>query len=140
AIGTLHRLCRALLGPRWKAQAVSFTHAAPQSLQVHSRVFRCPVEFGAELNGIVCAASDLERRNPLADAAMAAHAERLVASMPAPGGSSIADGVRQELYILLPMGQATIEQVASGRGMNVRTLQRRLDEAGETFSRILSAV
>jgi AraC-like DNA-binding protein len=71
---------------------------------------------------------------------MASHAERLVASMPAPGDSSIANSVRQELYILLPMGQATIEQVASGRGMNVRTLQRRLDDAGETFSSILNSV
>jgi hypothetical protein len=42
--------------------------------------------------------------------------------------------VRKDLYILMPMGQATIEQVARGRGMNVRTLQRRLEEANETFS------
>jgi AraC-like DNA-binding protein len=140
AIGTLHRLCRALVGPRWKPQAVNFTHEAPANLQVHRRVFRCAVEFACEFNGIVCASADLDRRNPLADPAMASHAERLVASMPAPGGSSIANGVRQELYILLPMGQATIEQVASGRGMNVRTLQRRLDDAGETFSSILNSV
>jgi AraC-like DNA-binding protein len=48
--------------------------------------------------------------------------------------------VRKDLYILMPMGQATIEQVARGRGMNVRTLQRRLEEAGDTFSRTLNSV
>jgi AraC-like DNA-binding protein len=140
ALGALYRLCGALLGPRWKPHSVNFTHAAPENLQVHRRVFRCALEFGREFNGIVCDVADLDLPLPSADPAMARYVERLVASMPAPERGSIATEVRKDLYILMPMGQAAIEQVARGRGMQVRTLQRRLDEAGETFSNILNSV
>ena len=71
---------------------------------------------------------------------MARYVKRLVESLPAPDQNSIATDVRKDLYILMPMGQATIEQVARGRGMNVRTLQRRLEEANETFSNTLNSV
>jgi AraC-like DNA-binding protein len=71
---------------------------------------------------------------------MARYVKRLVGALPAPTRNSIGTDVRKDLYILMPMGQATIEQVASGRGMTVRTLQRRLEEAGETFSDALNAV
>ncbi len=140
ALGVLHRLCGALLGPNWKPHSVNFTHGPPENLQVHRRVFRCALEFDREFNGIVCDAADLDMRNPTADPVMARYVKRLVESLPAPDRASIATDVRKDLYILMPMGQATIEQVARGRGMNVRTLQRRLEEAGETFSNALNSV
>lgn len=140
ALGALYRLCGFLLGPHWKPHSVNFTHGAPTNLLVHRRVFRCPTEFDREFNGIVCDAGDLKFPNPSADPVMARHVKRLVEALPAPTRNSIATDVRKDLYILMPMGQATIEQVASGRGMNVRTLQRRLEEAGETFSNALNSV
>jgi AraC-like DNA-binding protein len=48
--------------------------------------------------------------------------------------------VRRAIYLFLPMGRATIEQVAQGVGLNVRTLQRQLDEGGATFSDLLNEV
>jgi AraC-like DNA-binding protein len=140
ALGALYRLCGALLGPHWKPHSVNFTHGAPENLLVHRRVFRCALEFDREFNGIVCDATDLNFPNPSADPAMAVYVKRLVESLPAPDRNSIATDVRKDLYILMPMGQATIEQVARGRGMNVRTLQRRLEEANETFSNTLNSV
>ncbi|HEY5804826.1 MAG TPA: AraC family transcriptional regulator [Lysobacter sp.] len=140
ALGALYRLCGFLLGPHWKPHSVSFTHGPPENLLVHRRVFRCATEFGREFNGIVCDAADLTYRNPSADPAMAMYVKRLVEALPAPDKNSITTDVRKDLYILMPMGQATIEQVAHGRGMNLRTLQRRLEESGETFSNILNSV
>ena len=140
ALGALYRLCGALLGPNWKPHSVNFTHGAPENLLVHRRVFRCATEFDREFNGIVCDAADLNFPNPSADPTMALYVKRLVESLPAPDQNSIATDVRKDLYILMPMGQATIEQVARGRGMNVRTLQRRLEEANETFSNTLNSV
>ena len=140
ALGALYRLCGFLLGPHWKPHCIVFTHPAPESLLVHRRMFRCPAEFGGDYNGLVCDAADLDNPNPSADPAMARYVKRLVEALPAPSRGSIGTDVRKDLYILMPMGQATIEQVARGRGMNVRTLQRRLEEAGETFSGLLNAV
>jgi AraC-like DNA-binding protein len=140
ALGALYRLCGALLGPNWKPHSINFTHAAPENLLDHRRVFRCAIEFDRDFNGIVCDAADLDFPNPSADPAMAGYVKRLVESLPAPSRDSIATDVRKDLYILMPMGQATIEQVARGQGMNVRTLQRRLEDAGETFSNVLNSV
>ncbi|MDR7135817.1 AraC-like DNA-binding protein [Lysobacter niastensis] len=140
ALGALYRLCGFLLGPHWKPHSVNFAHAAPENLLVHRRLFRCATEFDREFNGIVCDAADLNFPNPSADPAMASYVKRMVESLPGPAQNSIATDVRKDLYILMPMGQATIEQVARGRGMNVRTLQRRLEEANEIFSHILNSV
>ena len=48
--------------------------------------------------------------------------------------------VRKAIYLLLPMGRASIEQVALSQGINLRTLQRRLEEEGVTFSELINEV
>ena len=60
--------------------------------------------------------------------------------MPRPGGPSIVQAVRRAVYLMLPMGRASLEQVASGFGLHERTLQRQLDKAGVSFSTILNEV
>jgi len=60
--------------------------------------------------------------------------------MPQRERSSVVHDVRRSVYLLLPMGRASVEQVASGLGVNVRTLQRRLDESGVSFSQVLNEV
>ncbi|MCY1405143.1 HTH-type transcriptional regulator VirS [compost metagenome] len=140
AIGVLFRMCSALLGSGWRPLAVHFSHDAPPDLQLHRRVFGCKVEFGSEFNGIVCQAADLDKANPLADPAMARHARRLVESLPGAAQQSTLNDVRKAIYLLLPMGRATIEQIAQSLGMNVRTLQRRLEESEMTFSDLINEV
>jgi AraC-like DNA-binding protein len=143
AIGVLFRVCWALLGAQWHPVSVNFTHSAPADISVHKRIFRCSLVFNADFNGIVCPASDMDFPNPDADPAMARYAARLVDLLP-DGALSIAPSterdVRKAIYVGLPMGRATIEQVAQALGMNVRTLQRRLDECGRTFSDLVSEV
>jgi AraC-like DNA-binding protein len=140
AIGVLFRLCSALLGQHWHPVGVTFTHSGPGDLRLHRRMFRCRVEFAGEFNGISCRAVDFDHENPLADPAMARNAARLVDTLPRPGTTSIVQEVRKAIYVGLPMGRATIEEVAQSLGMNVRTLQRRLDESGCTFSDVINEV
>lgn len=140
AIAVMHRFCAALLGAHWNPINVCFTHDAPKDLSVHRRIFGCKVEFGCEFNGIVCPASNLDAANPLANEAMARHAQRYLDSLLGKYGNSVAFDVRKSIYLLLPMGRATIAQIAQSLGMNVRTLQRRLDEEGASFSELISCV
>lgn len=141
AIGVMHRFCAALLGAHWHPISVNFTHEAPADLSVHRRVFSCPLAFGSEFNGIVCPSTNLDTANPLANAAMARHAQRYLDSLQNANEHSLALDVRKAIYLLLPMGRATIEQIAQAQGMNVRTLQRRLEEDGNvTFSELISSV
>ncbi len=136
AIGVLHRLCGALLGKSWRPLSVSFTHAAPKDLNVHRRVFGCNVEFNEQFNGIVCLVSDLNATNPTADPVMASYARSFFEAQPGANKGSTLNEVRQAIYLLLPMDRATIRQVAQSLGMNVRTLQRRLEESGVSFSEL----
>ncbi|HWF78353.1 MAG TPA: AraC family transcriptional regulator [Caulobacteraceae bacterium] len=144
AIGAIFRVCHALLGGRWRPYSVHFTHAAPADLSVHRSVFGADVEFGSEFNGIVFSAADLDRPNPTADPALAEYARTFVESLPkAPssaGGSSVAREVSKAVYLLLPVGRASIVQVAQGVGLNPRTLQRRLAAEGEEFSLLVDRV
>ena len=140
AIGVMFRLCGTLAGTQWHPRSVNFTHDAPTDLQLHRRFFRCPVVFGSEFNGIVCNASDLDLANTMADPAMARYAQRFLETIPGASEPSIVLEVRKAIYLLLPMERATIEQIAQALGMNVRTLQRRLEDAGEQFSGLVNGV
>ncbi|MNC24746.1 HTH-type transcriptional regulator VirS [compost metagenome] len=140
AIGVLFRLCAALLGARWRPHSVHFSHQEPSDLQLHRRLFGCQLEFASEFNGIVCSGSDLNVINPHADPTMARLARRYLDSLAGSNRPSMLYEARKAIYLLLPMGRASIEQVAQTLGMHVRTLQRHLKAADTTFHELLNAV
>ena len=140
AVGVLYRLVRAVLGARWRALAVNFSHAAPDDLTVHRRMFGPICEFGADFNGLTCSRRDLDAPNPKADPMLAQFAERYLRTLPNADAPSLSQEIQKAIYLLLPVGQATIGKVAGSVGMNERTLQRRLDAEGSDFSRILNDV
>jgi AraC-like DNA-binding protein len=134
AIGVMFRLCSALLGTHWHPYSVNFTHQPPDNLQLHRRL------FGSEFNGIVCSDASLDMTNPNADPAMARYAQSYLDSLLSHEGPSLLFEVRKAIYLLLPMGRATIEQIAQTQGMNVRTLQRRLKDEGCAFNDLINDV
>ncbi len=134
AMGTLHRACSVLLGLQWNPHSVHFTHDAPADLQLHRRMFGCKPKFHSDFNGIACAATEFDHPNPVADPMMAEYARRCLESQSEACATSCVLEVRKAIYLLLPMGQVSIEQVARGLEMEVRTLQRRLKSAGTVFS------
>jgi AraC-like DNA-binding protein len=140
AIGALFRMFSALLGPRWRPHSVNFTHAAPDDLNVHRRMFGPSAQFESEFNGFVCSAADLARPNPSADPALAQYARQYVEGLAGAEHPSMARDVRRAAYMMMPQGRASIGQIAQAMGMNIRTLQRRLDAEGEEFSRLLNGV
>jgi AraC-like DNA-binding protein len=140
AVGVLILIFRAILGPNWRPHAVHFTHSAPQDVQILKRIFRCGLHFDSDFNGLMCLSSDLDAVNLMADPAMASYAQSFLEAIPKPGQSSFVLDVRRSVYLLLPMGRANVDQVASGLGMNVRTLQRRLEESQVSFSDVLNDV
>lgn len=140
AVGTLFRMCNAVLGQRWRPQLVSFTHTAPDDLSVHRRLFGPNVQFEADFNGVVCSGADLDRANPSADPQLASYARRFVDTLEGGEHPSTTQVVRKAAYQLLPLGRASISQVARSLGMNVRTLQRRLAAEGAEFTDLLNGV
>lgn len=140
AMAVLFRLCRSVGGESWQPQSVHFTHPAPADGREHRRFFRCKLEYEADFNCIVCPTAHLDLPNPLADPLMADYAERFVSALPAAQAGSVAGDVRRSIYLLLPLGRATVVQIAQSLGLNVRTLQRRLDEEGLRFGDLVHEV
>jgi AraC-like DNA-binding protein len=140
AVGVLARHSSALLGDHWKPRTVHFSHAAPADLTFHRRFFGCPLQFGSDFNGFVCAAADLDYPNPAADPELVRYAESLAAPLNATGADSTALEVRKAIYLLLPIERATLDLVASHLRLSVRTMQRQLESAGTSFSALLEEV
>lgn len=138
-VATLHSLIRAILGESWMPHSVHFAHAAPADLRIHRRLFGPRIEFGADFDGLVLASADLDRVNPLADASLAGYARGFLDLQPG-AGKPIAAEVRRTLNQLLPRGRGAVEQVAQSLGTSPRTLQRQLEQDGQTFSALVNDV
>lgn len=140
AVGVMHRLLREILGPRWEARAVCFTHRAPNDMTSHLRVFGRFITFNTEFNGIVCAASDLNQPLERADPAMARLARQYLETMHMSADTGTADRVRQLIIALLPAGRCTVDQVAHHLGVDRRTIHRHLAQQNESFTAMLSSI
>lgn len=135
-IGVMFRVLSVFLGAGWRPRLVCFTHRAPASLVVHRRVFGRAIDFGHDFNGIVCNAVDLDAANPGADPVMARYTRRLLEDAVA-AQASMAGRVRQIVALLLPRGHCRVERVAQHLGMDRRTVARRLNAEGTSFSAVV---
>jgi AraC-like DNA-binding protein len=142
ALGVLYGMCRAIMPPAWRPSSVCFSYErpAPADRRLYDRMFDCPVEFGADFDGLVVAKADLNRENPRSDPALAKHARQLVAAMIDPGARTIEEEVEQSIRLLMPLGRASISEVSHALGTNVRTLQRQLSREGAVYSELLDRV
>jgi AraC-like DNA-binding protein len=134
------QLIRSVIRPDWRPRRVYFRHAAPDSLELHKRVFRCPCEFSGEFNAMAFSAGDLELVNPSADPVMAQYALGFIESLAAQGSASFTGDVRRLIYLYLPLGRATIKQVAQSLGRSVRKLQLDLARENAAFGQLLDDV
>lgn len=140
AVGIMAKICRGLLGQQWKPRSVSFCHPAPADRRFHRRFFNCPLAFDSDFNGIVCTAADLDYPNPAADPQLVRFAEMLARPNKSTGPNPIKSEVRKAIYMLLPIEQASIDQVAHYLHLSTRTLQRQLQTVNSDFSAQLDDV
>jgi len=139
ALGVLYKMCRSIMPEHWRPQCVCFSYERPSpgDRAIYDRLFDCSMQFGSDFDGIVIDVADLDRPLPRADEALTVHARELISAVIDPGRRTITEEVEQSIRLLLPSGRATIGEVAHSLGSNVRTLQRRLEEEGVSFSDLL---
>lgn len=140
-MGLISRIVSEVTGGRWHPETAHFIHDPPEDLIVHRRIFQCALVFRSDFNGFVCPTAWLDAPNPDADSIMARHARRYLNMLvPEPAERSITERVRRCLYLLLPAGRGTLEQVGENMGLSSRTLQRLLEKEGKTFATLLNEV
>ncbi|MDP3521205.1 MAG: AraC family transcriptional regulator [Hydrogenophaga sp.] len=132
------RLMRLFLGADWMPRRVLFRHPPPMDAALHAQLLGPCVEFGSGFNGLVLPSRDLDQPLASADPALAERVKHHL--LPRAHEGSLADQVRQLLFLMLPRGKATVDQVAAHLGMQRRTLQRRLDAEGVPFKPLLHAL
>jgi AraC-like DNA-binding protein len=140
SLGILYRTLRVLLGGEWRPRAVCFRHSAPHDLSVHRRVFDARLEFNSTIDGIICRAANLDDPLPSYDPETARYLKKLLEVMDTQPVHTPTDRVRQLVCLLLPTGRCSIEIVAQHLGLDRRTLQRHLQQDGQSFSAILDGI
>ena len=140
AVGTLYRMLVDLAGPHWKPREVCFTHRAPAVIDAHRAFFVRTPKFNQEFNGLVCAASDLNKQREFSDQGAAALARRYLEAAMHAQGDHIQDLCMKTIQALLPGGECSAEEVARLLQMDRRTLHRQLTSSGLTYSRLLDQV
>src|SRR6185436_5815723 len=103
------------------------------------RHFGCRVRFKANRNALVFRSSDLDRpfvtHNEEVLAVIGAHLESELKARSA--SMTLGDQLKDALRRSMSGKRPTLQDVAQAIGMSVRTLQRRLTDAGITFQKVL---
>ena len=140
AVGTLFRMLSDMIGPLWRPLEVCFTHRPPTDGAAHRAFFGRRVKFNQEFNGLVCMAVDLSRPRELGDQVAAGFARKYLEAALKDRSESVQESCRQLILALLPGGACTAQEVARHMRVDRRTLHRRLDAEGLTFSGLLDQV
>ena len=125
-------------GFAWPPEAVQENLGAARRFlePVYRRVLGSAVEFAHEFNGIVCNAAALDAPNPGADPVLARYSQRLLQPT-LDHSANMGTRVRQLIVLLLPRGLCRVEVVAQHLGVDRRTVHRKLDAEGTSFSTLL---
>jgi AraC-like DNA-binding protein len=125
-------------GTRLSPLRVEFVQPRPH-MKAIERHFGCPVVCGAPRNAIVFRASDAQRpfvtRNAELLAMLAPQFEEELKQQN--GEENFAERVRGAIQRKLTGRRPTIEDIADALHISSRTLQRRLQDAGSSFQRVL---
>lgn len=125
-------------GMKW-VKGVHFTHAAPQYRTEYERIFRVPVTFSSDRNGLLLDDAFLSFKPPAASAytsqVLMSHAEDLLEKLDK--SKSIRAHVEKLLASGLQAGDVRMEAIAKQLGVSRQTLFRRLKSEGVTFEKVL---
>jgi AraC-like DNA-binding protein len=126
-------------GTGFALDGVDIAFPAPASTAEHARIFGCPVRFSAADNRMTLSRAAWETATERADRSLFQvlddHAELLLQRLPDSVGllSEVCAAISAELR----GGDPALEHVASKLAMSERTLQRRLQDLGASYSDLL---
>lgn len=131
---------RLMTGFDWVPLEVRFEHARPADVSEHKRIFRAPLRFLKVVTELVFDTSFLARPVVEADLTLGAlleqQADELLVST-TNHENDFVNKVRQLIRESLNNGGVQLETIGRKLGTSSRTLQRRLDEEGTSFQKLL---
>ncbi|HZF32664.1 MAG TPA: AraC family transcriptional regulator ligand-binding domain-containing protein [Candidatus Angelobacter sp.] len=135
---------RVVTGVQLRPLAVQFAHARAAPIAECRRLFGCAVAFGERADAIRLATETLALRIPTADSRLGvmlrSYADGLLKQVRPQGRDSLADQAAAVIAQRLSSGEVSLRHVARRLHLSERTLRRRLQESGVTFSELVSRV
>jgi AraC-like DNA-binding protein len=131
-------MCRLSLDDDFAPLKLEMRRPEPPCVADFYGFFRAPIIFDARRDAIMLPRGLVEQPLPTGNRDLARANERVVADYLARfDASNLPDRVRARLVEALPGGQVDEEQLAQAFNVSRRTLQRRLAEAGTSFTGLL---
>lgn len=130
---------RLMVGSEWAPQEVHFTHQLEVATPEHFRVFCAPIMFGCPANAFVVESDFLKREVPAADPRLYRILKRYLGRMlnEMPREDDLLAAVRRMIGEAIRDAEPKLSLAAKKLGMSPRRLQRRLQEYGLDFKRLV---
>jgi len=126
--------------PRWAPTEVCFAHRRPASIAAQERFFQAPVRYGEPEDVLVLPAVELRVPLHTADSGLLPillrHATECLARLPAE--DDFCSDVQRVLISAMSSGEVAIDHVATALGMSPRSVQRRLQDTGRSFTQLVA--
>ncbi|MFT3923932.1 MAG: AraC family transcriptional regulator ligand-binding domain-containing protein [Myxococcales bacterium] len=125
--------------PRAVPQELRLAHSAPSYADRYAQVFGCPVLFDQPTYSLVFPRNLAERRQPHADAVVAAALRDVAEGLyrEATGASSFVERVRHHIAALPSLAEVDFDSVSRELGLSPRSLRRRLTDEGHSLTGLL---
>lgn len=130
------QILRELLGPHWAPVRVQLAYRKPADAATYTRAFRCPVQFNANVSGLVVINQQLRQKLRTANPCQHQLLHEAIAT--ATASLTTSEQIRHQLHALLLAGEAKAEQIASRVGLHIRTLHRRLEAEGTHLQQLMT--
>ena len=139
-MASLVRICRTLTGTNFKPIEIRIMHDRGKQVPEMEKLLGCAVRTGADVDEIIFSRESGEYPIVTADSYLNQLCERFCEETLArreKKTSPLKIRVENAIAVLLPHREMQFGAVAAQLGMSERTLARRLESEGHTFSRIL---
>ena len=134
------QVTRHLVGNNVRFRGVYFSHAPLLAANFYARVFGCPVRFSQGSFGVDYFAGDMARPTREHNTEMKAMAADYIGKIAGPSKLAFEDQMDALIRKLLPQGRCQLDSVAQEHCIGIRTLQRRLEDKGLVFEKLVDDV
>jgi AraC-like DNA-binding protein len=137
-LATLMAMCRLNFGPNLAPVSVHFIHPEPGCSDKYFAFFKCPVYFDAARDRLILKKKDADQRLPGGNPHLAQINDRIIIRYLATlSNDDIVHRTQTAIIDLLPSGQVSDEKVARKLFLSERSLQRKLQQTGTSFRKLL---
>ncbi len=140
ALGIAVKVIRVINSETWKPSAVYFEHTKPKNINLHEKIFRCPVYFEQAANGLEFPETLLKTKLPTADLGLYKIIQSHIENIAKEKGDDFVSLVKQSIEENLEYGKPNLQNTAKEFGMSAAQMQRKLKQEGAVFQDALQDV